>query len=122
MGSVHKQFSEGEVLTHSDVNDALNPTTADHLAYAEAAGTFQITYRGGTAATASVAFPAGRFTQPPIVVVTIQSAAGNTAQQIVRAYSASTTGFTVAVLKAAGGTLPTSGWAPISWVAIQMSA
>ena len=38
MSSTHKTFQTGEILSADDVNNALNPDTADHIARAITAG------------------------------------------------------------------------------------
>lgn len=72
--AAHKSFAEGEVLTARDINEGLNPTTADHIPYAVASGV--VTIPGSSSAgnsTTPVVLPAGRFTQPPVVIATARN-------------------------------------------------
>lgn len=67
MSSTHKTFTDGEVLTASDVNNALNGQTADHIPYAVAGGTATAVFAAVSSVVVPITFPAGRFTVPPIV-------------------------------------------------------
>ncbi len=67
MTTLHKTFVNNEYVDADQYNNALNPTTADHIPYAVAAGSVDVTFAASNVATANITFPAGRFTVPPIV-------------------------------------------------------
>lgn len=78
MATTHKTFTPGEVFRAEDVNNSLNPDTADHIPYAVAAGRVAAGAKSGATYTHRVTFPAGRFTVAPIVVALIDNAAAGT--------------------------------------------
>jgi hypothetical protein len=93
--------------------------------YAMAAGTVtmptsatQATYGAPTVVTATVGYPAGRFTVAPIFVVSPSTTDG-TAAYAVRYYGNSATGCTVACVTA-DGSFPAA--ITLSWIAVQMTA
>lgn len=67
-----KTFANNAVLPAADLNTYVNPSTAAHVPDAVAAGTAGIPpgNAGVQSGPFAVAFPAGRFTQPPIVTAT----------------------------------------------------
>lgn len=73
MASRWKTFTPNSTLPAADVNDILNPSTADHLARAVAVGTATIPASGTTSATLVVSLPAGRFTSAPMVFLNVNN-------------------------------------------------
>lgn len=122
MGSVHKSFSEGEVLTHTDVNDALNPTTADHVPFAVWAGRVNVQCTAGQAwGQQVVTFPVGRFTKAPTVTVSIATGAGGTKNKMIRHFGSSATQVTVGIEQGQNGNLTETASVPVDVIAIQMA-
>jgi hypothetical protein len=117
MATLHKTFIDGEILTASDVNTALNPTVADHIPYAMAAGTINFTMSGSTGAQLDVIFPTGRFTSAPIVVANVNSGAGGAikATLLVISPSATQVSLRLELNSVSAGTYP------VTWVAVQMT-
>lgn len=109
--ATRKTFARGEILTAQDVNDYLNPSTADHLATAVAAGTTEITGELGKSTISHINFPPGRFTEPPIVTTTIYSKSGSVGWNPPRIASVTASGFDV---------LTNHGSSAINWIAVQM--
>lgn len=69
----------------------------------------------------TITLPAGRFTQPPIVVATPGSG-GSSGNYFLRVYSISTTQFTCdLIFKDVGGT-PGAATSLVQWIAVQMSS
>ncbi|MDU7361226.1 MAG: hypothetical protein E7L00_08485 [Propionibacteriaceae bacterium] len=70
-----KTFARGEILTAQDVNDYLNPSTAEHIPSAMAAGRASVTipkgFTQGKSANVTITFPPGRFSQIPALTVTV---------------------------------------------------
>ncbi|SNS41728.1 hypothetical protein SAMN06309944_0170 [Micrococcales bacterium KH10] len=109
-----KTFANNAVLTANDLNTYVNPSTAAHVPYAFAAGEFDMpSIAAGAVSSGTIGLPSGRFTQPPIVVVTV----GN--YRIIAAIGTITTTTASYVLynpsSAAGGS------AKCRWTAIQMT-
>ena len=79
MASTFKTFVPNEILTADDVNDALNPTTADHIPRAVAANLESIACSAGSTgtqtsvATFDIDYPPGRFSSAPVVTVHLQN-------------------------------------------------
>lgn len=71
MASKHKVFQPNEILTAEDINDALNPQTADHIPKAMAAGTVQWDTDSNTTEELNVVFPTGRFTTTPVMTTSV---------------------------------------------------
>ena len=121
MASIHKTFQVGVVLASADVNDGLNPTTADHMPYAVASGTVSWSISSANSADAYVTFPSGRFTKTPTVMITPQSAGGGIQRIQFHAFPVTPTGVTIRGITydASNTTIATQ---TIGWVAIQMDA
>ena len=111
MASKWKTYASNEILTATDVNDSLNPSTADHIPRAVAAG--RATVPGTSGATTVVAFPAGRFSATPVVTATLNSASGSHNYNAVRVYNTTSAGFS---LLTNVGSVP----ADVNWIAVQM--
>ncbi|MDU5380545.1 hypothetical protein JMX17_06690 [Cutibacterium avidum] len=124
MSSTHKTFQTGEILSADDVNNALNPDTADHIARAITAGvtTIRTNSSPGTAQAVTVPLPSGRFSKPPIVVTSVATAAGGTGKIISRGYDTTPTTMKICLFMGDGQNLPSSQSVPVSWIAIQMDA
>lgn len=117
MATTHKTWATGEILTSDAINQALNPSTADHIPYAVATGTVGVVTTSFTGVAVDVALPAGRFTSAPIVMATvadIQSAATG-ATVIVRTPTATSFNLRLELKAVAAGTYT------VAWTAIQMS-
>ena len=82
-----------------------------YYSYAESAGTG--TYADG----ATVSFPAGRFSQAPVVVVSPAGAVSGSYTNFVAATSVTTSGFTLSAKNASG----TGVTVAIAWTAKQMT-
>lgn len=85
------------------------------IAFAHAAGTVSIVATTVASASAAVTFPVGRFTQVPLVLVSI---ATNTANWFCASAPATTAGFTAWILQRDGTTA--TGTVPVNWHALQM--
>ena len=112
-----KTFASGEVLTAEDVNTHLNPSTADHIPYAQAVGVVEITGNGTTAATASVPMPPGRFTVTPAVTPTPTTNSLFAAYIIANSSTESAVTIGVRHINAQSFDYPVS----VTWHAIQMT-
>jgi hypothetical protein len=77
-----------------------------------AAGTVTLSFSGAPA-SASVTFPAGRFTQPPVVTATLGVASLGIS---LSATSVTAAGCTI------GGSSSYTGSVPVQWVAVQMTS
>ena len=66
---------------------------------------------GGTGASIAVTFPAGRFSEAPLVVAALVSASGSHNYNAVRVYNVTTTGCSLLVSNGASGSY--------SWIAVQ---
>ena len=89
------------------------------IPYATSAGTVTVSAPSAlnTLQTASVTFPASRFTQAPLVVVAAVNTATNA--RVVKADAVTTSGFTAGQWQLTGGTLQSTG---VHWTAIQMTS
>lgn len=116
MPSTWKTFAANEVLTAADVNNALNPSTAPHIARAVAAGTAVISTSSATTSLV-VPLPAGRFTAPPTVVITVYGTSGREHLYAYKVSATSSSQFTLWVVPFSG----TSGTGNVSvnWIAMQ---
>lgn len=124
MASIHKTFQVGEVLASADVNDGLNPATADHIPWAMDAGSANLTLTPGAAvAYLAISFAGSRFTKTPVVTATLAGAASGTKTLVARQWNTTTTGCTVGVYNPAGN-LPADvpSTVSINWTAVQMAA
>lgn len=119
-----KAFTVGQVLTASDVNNELNPYTAAHIPAAMAAGRYAFDLKGDGSITSNVAanipFPAGRFTQPPLVTCNISTGTGNSSRLQARVYTVTSTTFSIFIWTTDGSKLST-GVVPVDWIAVQMT-
>lgn len=119
MASRHQTFKQGQVLNAADLNDTCNPTTADHLAYATHATEFNDGQKTGGSYARNVQFPAGRFTKPPVVQVSLANAAAGANNVLVAISNISATGCRVHFLPITGGLNATCS---ATVIAIQMGA
>jgi hypothetical protein len=106
----------GNSLTTVDIIGRIDAT---HYPWAVAAGSGTIAAPTAlnTISTASVTFPASRFTVAPIVVASINTDATN--MRIIRVSGVTTTGFTIGQWQTSGGTLQSTGF---YYTATQMSS
>lgn len=113
-----KTFTPNAVLPAADINEVLNPSTADHIPRAVATGITSCTVDGQSSPSVAVTFPTGRFTSAPVVVATPSSPAGaaNQVQAITSAVTAS--GFSIRLTRSLTGS---STVIPVHWIAIQQS-
>lgn len=108
--------NDSSIATTKFVKDVIDALSS--LPFAEAAGTVPVTFSATTQATASVSFPAGRFSQVPIVQQSIQGAGASTVTAIRMTGSATTSGYTCVVNTSASFT----GTISIGWRAVQRTA
>lgn len=92
--------------------------TAGIVPFATAAGQPNAVFTASSTSVQSVTFPAGRFTQAPLVVLTANSAAGNFSGSTYRATSITTTSFNL-LGTATSVITNTTG---VSYIAIQMTS
>ena len=116
-GSVPAPTGAGvRVLVGSGVAEVVSSTgggaSGAALPFSMAAGTVTLSFSGAPA-SASVTFPAGRFTQPPVVTATLAVASLGIS---LSARSITATGCTI------GGSSSYTGSVPVQWVAVQMTA
>ena len=113
-GSVAAPAGAGvRVLVGSGVAEVISSTAgSSSLPVSMAAGTVTLSFSGAPA-SASVTFPTGRFTQPPIVTATLAVAGLGIS---LSATSVTATGCTI------GGSSSYTGSVPVQWVAVQMTA
>lgn len=116
--AAHMTFQPGAVLAAADLNEALNPATAPHIPYATATGTVDIGAQTARAANQVVRFPTGRFSRPPIVIMTLATGGGND-RAVIATSGITATQFTAHFIGTAGGTL-SGQYCIANWVAIQM--
>ena len=112
MASRWKTFQPNEILPAADVNDVLNPATANHIPRAVAAG--RATVPGTIGATTAVTFPAGRFTSAPVVTATLNSSSGSHNYNAPRVFNVTATGFSLLT------SISTTTAGEINWIAVQM--
>ena len=122
MSSTHKTFQTGEILSADDVNNALNPTTADHIAYATDAGILTIPKGSAAIWSLNVSFAPGRFSKPPIVTTTVNTTAGGTSNVICRADKITAESMRLLLLTVDGSKIGTQYGVPVMWIAIQQEA
>lgn len=84
-----------------------------------AAGTTNVNVSNGTFGANDIVFPAGRFSQPPIVTCSFQNAPTNSGRFIPRATNITTSGCTIQLYCGDGTSFTTSG--TIGWIAVQMT-
>ena len=111
MATLRKTFLDGAVLPASDLNDALNPTTADHVPYATSAGSVTC-----SATSTGVIFPPGRFSATPIIELSIDS---TNLKLVARPINRTTNGFSVYLGNSDSTAL--TGSHTILWTATQMT-
>jgi len=105
------------VLVGSGVAEVVSSTgggssSGAALPFSMAAGAVTLSFSGAPA-SASVTFPAGRFTQPPVVTATLGVASLGIS---LSATSVTATGCTI------GGSSSYTGSVPVQWVAVQMTS
>jgi hypothetical protein len=107
-----KVFTIGEVLTASDLNGNFS-----NLPYSTSAFTFThaATIAVNTATTTAVAFPASRFSQPPIVTVSSND-------QMLTAYVSAITAGTATIGLRNNGSGTSAASAIVTGFAVQMSS
>lgn len=88
--------------------------------YAMAAGSVGISLAAAAFGSATVTFPASRFTVAPIVMITQTSLPASSGTLIPKLTGTSTSGFTAYAYTGAGNTVTTS--ATFQWIAVQMTA
>ena len=117
MATLRKTFADGDILTAADVNNGLNPATADHIPYAVQTGV-QSCAGSGTASpsTTAVTFAAGRFSAAPIIILSPDT---TSLKLVARAINRATGGFSIYLGNSDGTAL--SGSFNIGWTAIQMT-
>ena len=97
-----------------------------NIAWQMAAGTVNVQANGvasGTISGASgVVFPVGRFTVPPLVMVTFAAATSGSASGTVRASAITVNGFTVALANTHPSSAMTFAVTPVHWLAVQMTS
>lgn len=117
--------NKGELsyLADTDVHERYDGTTwrntrggVDHFFLPGETGTVSVTFSTQSAFTQSVSF-ATPFSQAPVVLTNISTAAGVAIAWVSRAYNESTTGFTLLVQNVNASTSSWSG-IPVNWVAI----
>lgn len=111
-----KTFAPGELVTAADVNTELNPYTAAHLAMAVHVQLIGVTVTAARFADVAVTWPAGRFTQQPMIVTGIHGAGGDVSA-VSRGWTTSTTAGMVRVGLPATG----SGTFQVWVLAMQMT-
>lgn len=118
-GSVPAPAGAGvRVLVGSGVAEVVSSTggggssSGAALPFSMAAGTVTLSFSGAPA-SASVTFPTGRFTQPPVVTATLGVASLGIS---LSATSVTATGCTI------GGSSSYTGSVPVRWVAVQMTS
>lgn len=119
---VGKYWERGEIDALGQIYQRGGKKVVDEahagVGYAQAAGTatFQTAIASGANATVAVSLPEGRFTQPPVIVVST-----NQERIIATARNVSTSGFNLGLINWHGSA---SSGAPIiaSWYAIQMTS
>lgn len=111
-----KTFTPNSTLPAADVNDVLNPSTADHLARAVAAGeaTASVVANGNVDVTVSL--PSGRFTSAPKIQLTLQGTSAGMVNMSAVIRTVSSTSFQFRV----HNTGTTAGGIPVHWLAVQM--
>lgn len=90
------------------------------LPYAVQAGTATITLSAAASGSTTVNFTAGRFTQTPLVTISINGIPGGSSKLIPRASSASTASFTAYLYT--GDAATTSSTVTVNWLAVQVTA
>lgn len=109
-----KTFANDEILTAQDVNTHLNPSTADHIPYAMAAGEVTVPVAGDPRqGNKDVTFPPGRFTVPPVVTTSV-----NHAYYSHSSNNVSTVGFNAYVDTSRNSTISST---VVRWTAVQMT-
>lgn len=86
--------------------------------YAMAAGQSNISIAAATQGQVAITFPAGRFSQAPVVQMSIQSAGTTNIYELRMTVPPNTAGFTAVANLAAAGSVTI----PVGWVAVQMTA
>lgn len=114
MASRWKTFTPNSTLPAADVNDCLNPQTADHIPRAQEVGTRSVTVAGSATTDFTVTLASGRFTGLPRVMLT--GAGTQAINCIYHIVSASSSSFTFRVRN----TVTSSSSFQMYWHAIEM--
>lgn len=124
MASRWQTFTPGQTLEAADLNDSLNPHTADHIPRATATGNIAPTQNHtGSYVKRTITFPAGRFSKPPLVFCQSNGgAAGGSNKVIISVGTVTPTTADIYFYPIAGQTFALSDWAGCYWHAIQMEA
>lgn len=117
MASTHRTILTGDALTADYLNPLLNPSTADHIPYAMAAGTATATITTGGAIDVVVTYPAGRFSSTPIVTACPAMTHAGTIGSTVLVHTQSSTGFFIRFQQPSN----VAGNFAIAWIAVQMT-
>ena len=115
MSSQHKTFVDNAVLTAAEINNNLNPTTADHIPYAAAAGALSAGFASQFRSRITVNLPSGRFTVAPVAMAAVSSQ-----DCYVTVVSATSTTVTIDVTRR--DFVAWTGTIYGSWIALQMTA
>jgi hypothetical protein len=107
-----KAWQLGEILTAADLNGNFNklPFAASAFTFTRAA-----TLAANASATTAVAFPAGRFTQAPLVTVSSQS-------NVLTAYVSAITSGTATIGLCNNGAVTSATNVIVSGIALQMTS
>ena len=111
---VRIEVSQGDVLVLG--SPGLDAYPADP--FAVSAGQINVVITAATQGSAAVSFPAGRFTQPPIVTFGVDNAASAVVFSTRMSGAPTTSGFT-AVVNASSAVSITY---PVAWIAVQMTS
>jgi hypothetical protein len=78
-----------------------------------------MTFSGETSHFVDVTFPAGRFTQPPVVNACTSSLPGGSIHLLVHCSNVTATSFRVSLYTADGAVTTTTGAVYVDWIAVQ---
>ena len=107
------------------INQLATKLEALNIPLQTAAGTINIqasALAAGTAATFAVNLPVGRFTVPPLIMVTLQSLPNGSASATVRAHVVTAANFYIALCNTHPTSSMTFAATPCGWLAVQMTA
>ena len=114
-----KTFNANTTLPASDINDCLNPSTAEHIPRAVAVGTATVaSIPASGQGSLTVNFPVGRFSATPNVTITPNGSYATAMRSILGAVSAITaTGFTITAYNTSATAFTNIAF---NWQAVQM--